>query len=228
MGTPRNTTLCTLVALACVSCTGDNGATSEKSTLPASKACYSLLQGEAAGQLEKLTGLEGFSEYRSEAVEPFSSQLRRLEEVPEGGKERELCRLIVDIGKSREKSMILSVYFWWSSATVTRPHPETTRKIKSGELTLYSLGARGEAYNDSAVIYFHCSNSESARDRKVLRAGLWTTNTKLTGQAGRSARITILNAAARKIARQLNCLDTANLPETFHKISDPQRSPKNG
>ncbi|MEU2512225.1 hypothetical protein [Streptomyces syringium] len=120
------------------------------------------------------------------------------------------------------------MFFRWSDIEVTKPHSETTRQVRSGQLTLYKLGARGEARDNGATIYFPCSRENPPRSGKVLRAGLWTANTKLTGQAGRNARVTILNAAARKIARQLDCLDTANLPETFHKISDPQRSPNNG
>lgn len=193
--------------------------------MSAAKVCNSLLSKAAAGQLSKLTGLSEFTD-EHKLVPAYSSALQKAETSEEGQKEQELCRITADLDKA--SLLTVAISFWWSDAQDVRPRPETINRMKSGDLTLYPIGVHSEASDYSATIQFSCANSNSRRNDKLLRAGLWTANTKLTGQAGRNARVTILNAAARKIARQLGCLDTANLPETFHKISDPQRSPKNG
>ncbi|WP_370421731.1 hypothetical protein AB8O64_26450 [Streptomyces sp. QH1-20] len=221
MGYPRHVALmCALLATPNLSCANNQASQPTPSTLPALKVCDSLLPDAAARKLEDLTGLKRFSEDGKEDTKAFSSKLRNLEETHEGWEEQELCRLISDIDESgREKRLIVSVSFWWSDIEVTKPHMETTRQVRSGKLTLYKLGARGEARDNGATIYFPCARESPPQSGKVLRAGLWTANTKLTGQAGRNARITILNAAARKIARQLGCLGTANLPEMFHKTT---------
>ncbi|MEV6776319.1 hypothetical protein [Streptomyces syringium] len=190
--------------------------------------CNSLFPDPAARQLQALTGLRRFTEYSKQGVESFSLRLQRLKGYPQGREEQEICRLITDIDDDgKERRLIVAVSFWWSENELAKPHPEIIDQARSGKLTRYSLGARGEARDNGAAIYFPCSPRGITKGETALSASLWTANTKLTGQAGRNARITILNAAARKIARQLDCLDTANLPETFHKMSDPQRSPKN-
>ncbi|MEW2580512.1 hypothetical protein [Streptomyces syringium] len=153
-------------------------------------------------------------------MESFSSQLQKIKGAPQGQEEQEVCRLITEVDRDgKERRLIVAVSFWWSENELAKPHPEITEQAKSGKLTRYDLGARGEARDNGAAIYFPCSPRNAPKDGTVLSGNLWTANTKLTGQAGRNARITILNAAARKIARQLDCLDTANLPETFHKVT---------
>ncbi|MFF5127855.1 hypothetical protein ACFY41_13165 [Streptomyces syringium] len=184
--------------------------------MSAAKVCNSLLSRAAAGQLDELTGLSKFTDEHKE-VPAYSSTLRKVEESKERRKEQELCRITADLDKA--SLLTVAISFWWSDAQEVRPRPETISRMKSGDLTLYPIGVHSEANDFSATIQFACADSNSRRNDRLLRAGLWTANTKLTGQAGRNARITILNAAARKIARQLDCLDTANLPETFHKVT---------
>ncbi|MFI1258847.1 hypothetical protein ACH4U6_34395 [Streptomyces netropsis] len=225
----RKLAMCAILALSTMGCSDSNHPREEPSHVSASQACGSLFPKEAARELESLTGQAKFTEDNYAEIKRFSTGLRNSELSPEGWEERELCRLVakVDAG-GRTKRLIASVSFSWSDTEVAKSRRETNRKVSKGELTLYPFGMRAEADTDGAAVYFSCLEDSYPKSTKVLRGDLWTLNTKLTGQAGRSARITILNAAARKIARQLNCLDTANLPETFHKISDPQRSPKNG
>ncbi|MEV5138521.1 hypothetical protein ACFZB6_30890 [Streptomyces syringium] len=177
--------------------------------MSAAEVCNSLLSRAAAEQLDELTGLSEFTDEHKQ-VPAYSSALRKTEKSEVGRQEQELCRITADLDKAGLLTVAIS--FWWSDARDVRPRPETIKRMKSGDLTLYPIGTHSEANDYSATIQFSCAG-------KLLRAGLWTANTKLTGQAGRNARITILNAAARKIARQLDCLDTANLPETFHKAT---------
>ncbi|MFI8938652.1 hypothetical protein [Streptomyces syringium] len=221
--------MCAMLALATVGCSDSGHSREEPPRVSASQACGSLLSKEAANELETLSGQTRFTEDSYAEISRFSTGLRSAELTPEGWQERELCRLVakVDAGGRKER-LIVSVSFSWSDAEVARSRRETSKKVSAGELTLYPLGMRAEADADGAAVYFSCPEDDHPKNTKVLRGDLWSLNTKLTGQAGRNTRITILNAAARKIARQLDCLDTANLPETFQKISDPQRSPTNG
>ncbi|MGI5530832.1 hypothetical protein ACQEVX_26635 [Streptomyces syringium] len=220
MDTCRKLTLCALVTLATMGCSGSSNSREEPSRISTSQACGSLLSKEAASELETLTGQTRFTEDNYADITRFSTGLRSAELTPEGWEERELCRLIAKVdADGRNERLIVSVSFSWSDTEVARKRGETNKKVSAGELTLYSLGMRSEADTDGAAIYFSCPDDDHPKSKKVLRGDLWSLNTKLTGQAGRNARITILNAAARKIARQLDCLDTANLPETFHKVT---------
>ncbi|MFD7239578.1 hypothetical protein ACFWAT_30285 [Streptomyces syringium] len=215
----RAASMCALLAVSALSCSAKSD-TEEASTLPATKVCNSLFPEPVARQLEALAGTTRFTEYSKQGVESFSSRLQKLKGSPQGQEEQEVCRLITEVDDDRkERRLIVAVSFWWSEGELAKPHPEITEQAKFGKLTQYNLGARSEARDNGAAIYFRCSPRDAAKDSTVLSGNLWTANTKLTGQAGRNARITILNAAARKIARQLGCLDTANLPETFHKTT---------
>ncbi|MFV8129868.1 hypothetical protein [Streptomyces syringium] len=204
--------MCALLALCITSCSG-SGNEQRGKLLPAAKVCESLLPTKVAGELDALAGLREFTQRHPKAIESFVSRLRGLEASQRGQDDHELCRVTADIEKSR--LFTVAIYFQWFDAKMLNPPP----KQRGSKTTPYPLGVRSEAYDFGATIYFSCPLSKPTPDGKLLRAGLWTANTKLTGQAGRNARITILNAAARKIARQLGCLDTANLPEKFHKVT---------
>ncbi|MBP2405505.1 hypothetical protein [Streptomyces syringium] len=204
--------MCALLALCITSCSA-TGNEQRGRLLPAAQVCESLLPPKVAGKLDALAGLREFTQHHPRAIGSFASRLRGLEASHRGQDDHELCRVTADVEKSR--LFTVAIYFQWFDAKMLNPRS----KQRGSKTTPYPLGVHGEAYDFGATIYFSCPLGKPTSDGKLLRAGLWTANTKLTGQAGRNARITILNAAARKIARQLDCLDTANLPETFHKVT---------
>lgn len=209
----RGLAVCALLALCATSCSGSGHQQRERKLLPGTRVCESLLPKHVVDELEALTGRREFTQRYPRGIEPFSAHLSTLQATQGRQDDQELCRITGDIGKGG--ILAVAIYFQWADAEILNPPP----KEAGGVVTPYRLGVRSEAYDFGATIYFPCPVDKSPQADKLLRAGLWTANTKLTGQAGRNARITILNAAARNIARQLDCLDTANLPETFHKAT---------
>lgn len=195
-------------------CTNDSDKDAPKagSKVRASAVCGGILDAPAAAALQRVSGTNRFNEAVREnstgKAETFSADLA-ASQLYRGYGDRDTCSVYnPDDNSGHPLFTIEFLAIDWNPST---PHKETGEKW-----VLYPMGAYTRAGELGADIYFHCPTKAPAGaetgDAEYAKAEMYAPVATLRGEHPNADRMTILNSAARAVAKAAGCADEAALP----------------
>ncbi|MGW0763926.1 hypothetical protein [Streptomyces sp. NPDC002676] len=199
-------------ALMVSACSGEKP--KEPSGVPAAQLCDKSFDAHAVAALEKISGADEFEEMpgKNDFGEPSAFSLSRARRYLGADiSQRTRCTIF----KSSDKSghPILEIDFTKEKYEPTRESLGDAAHAK--DHVFYPLGALAyTAGRNTTSIDFPCREAKGAGALPFVSASMFSNVDQIPLGDTSRGRMTILNSAARKFAKELGCLSEARLPET--------------
>ncbi|MFI6345074.1 hypothetical protein [Streptomyces sp. NPDC050560] len=200
-----------LALAAVVGCSGGDGAPKDDPGLSAGQVCDGLFDEEAGGALRRLADDDRFGDTDKD----FSvDKAVRPDDLGRFGTGHSTCLVYPE--SSEEFAPLVQIDFSLVNGAFA---------IGDGvqDTVSYPIGDRAATTGlNMARIYFKCPVKDGEKTSPYIAAHLRASARQLRGEHLSGDRMAVLNSAARRVARRLDCLDTANLPTTVPAPSREQ------
>lgn len=199
-------TTCLLV----IGCSNDTARDSQKKGVSISEICDSAIQEGVKAELAKITGSASFKEMRMPSLKEAAGKLNAAGE----SQSVQVCRVYNPADGSGAPALEIEFE--------RREAPPKSRDDSHGtenDLLVFPISKaahsmRNESYNyTSADIYFSCPRSTEPRNQEIIHGSSFIPAQESRSPDLRTSAMSVLNSVARSLARELDCRDSADLPQ---------------
>ncbi len=187
------------------------------SGVSAAKVCDATLDKSAAAALERIAGVDTFTELKgtNDTGDPYKFSLalasRHLHGTPSA---RNKCTVYKADGTSKP---LIDLEF-----EATDNHPDPAEAAKDDDLDLYPTGLYASTRgNLAANLFFTCATKSAEGNTRYIKADMYSASDQIKPKATPKDRMEIVNSVSRALARQLGCAGEAKLPSVVPDAEKP-------